>query len=119
MTKNSNNILIGIGPDNPKNKNNFYNEWFTFSCLQSSVVLKSEEFSEYNGNSGKLKNDDIIEVIVDRINGNLSFAVNYINYGKVNCEIKKGSILYPFIIICDQDKQVELVQNIIKLYNYN
>ena len=83
------NILIGIGPDNPNNKIKFYKECYTFSCKNSNVVLKRESFSDYNGYSLRLQKGDIIEVIVDRIQGNLSFAINNINYGNVNCEIKK------------------------------
>ena len=110
---NSFDILIGIGPDNPNNKINFYKECFTFSCVNSKVVLKSESYSKYIEHSNRLKKGDIITVIVDRIKGNLSFAVNDINYGIANCKIEKKDILYPIIILYEENQQVELIKNII------
>ena len=70
------NILIGIGPDNPNNKNDFYYNCWSFICGQSKLFIKSSGTSEYNNHSGKLKKGDVIEVIVDRKTGNLSFSVN-------------------------------------------
>ena len=56
-----------------------------------------------------MKKEDVVEVIVDRNLGNLSFAVNGTNYGIACSNIPKNDILYPTIILYDQNLQVELV----------
>ena len=61
-------------------------------------------------NNGKLKKGDIIEVIVDRKNGTLSFSVNGSNYGIAHSQIPKDEILYPIILINDENQIVELLQ---------
>ena len=48
--------------------------------------------SIYIGHSGRLKEGDIIEVIVDRISESLSFLVNDIDYGIAFTEIPKDEI---------------------------
>ena len=63
--------------------------------------------SIYNGHSGRLKEGDIIEVIIDRISGSLSFLVNDIDYGIAFTEIPKVEILYPVIMLCIQCQIVE------------
>ena len=44
-------------------------------------MLKTGDRTEYNNHSGKLNEGDIIEVIVDRVKGTLSFKVNDVDYG--------------------------------------
>jgi len=75
----------------------------------SQLVLLSESSIGYNNHSGRLKKEDVVEVIVDRNLGNLSFAVNGTNYGIACSNIPKNDILYPTIILYDQNLQVELV----------
>ena len=58
-------ILIGIGPDNPNNEENFYCKCWSFIVDYSHISYKGSKY-EYNNHSGRLKKGDIIEVIVDR-----------------------------------------------------
>ena len=86
---NNSNIVIGIGPQNLNNKNDFYEECWSFFCNNSHKIIKSSNYSDYNGHSGRLKKGDIVEVIVDGILGNLSFAVNNSDYGIVAQKYQK------------------------------
>ena len=103
------NVLIGIGPKNINNEENFYNYCWTFICGNSKLSLKSGGTTNYNNNNGKLNKGDIIEVIADRINGDLSFAVNNINYGLTNVKIPDKEELYPIVMINDENQTVEIV----------
>ena len=103
------NILIGIGPKNDKNIDYFYSYCWSFICGSSKLSIKSGSESNYNSHSGKLKQDDIVEVIVDRKKGDLSFAVNNVNYGLTNIKIPQNEELYPIVLICDQEQIVEIV----------
>ena len=107
-TKNSQ-IIIGIGPQNPNNKSNFNSDCWTFYCNDSHKIIKSTSTSDYNGHSGKLKKGDIVEVTIDRILGNLSFAVNDSDYGIACSDIPKDDILYPVIILENMNDAVELI----------
>ena len=109
ITGNTWNILIGIGPYNFNNSDYFHYNCWSFICGQSKLSIKSEYETDYNNHSGKLKKGDIIEVIVDRKNGNLSFSVNDINYGIANCSIPKEDTLYPVVMINDQNQSIEIV----------
>jgi len=111
LKSNSWNILIGIGPDNPNNDYYFYKKCWTFICGCSMLSIKSGSESNYNNNKGKLKKGDIVEVIVDRKNGTLSFSVNGSNYGIAHSQIPKDDILYPIIMINDENQIVELLQS--------
>ena len=107
---NSWNILIGIGPDNPNNEENFYMKSWTFICGESKISIKSGKGTRYNNKKQKtLKKGDIIEVIVDRKLGNLSFAINGENYGIACSEIPKEDTLYPIVMINDENQIVEIV----------
>ncbi len=109
---NSWNILIGIGPDNYNNEKNFYMKSWTFICGQSMICIKSGGGTIYNNKKkAKLNNGDIIEVIVDRKLGNLSFAVNDENYGIACSEIPKEETLYPIVMIHDENQIVEIVES--------
>ena len=110
IKSNTINILIGIGPNNPNNEDCFYRECWAFCCGTSEIVIKSNDSKKYKNHSGKLKEGDIIEVTVDRISGNLSFAVNDLDYGIACSQIPKEDILYPIILINDQNQIVEIVQ---------
>ena len=102
-------ILIGIGPDNPNNENEFYKKCWSFISSNSKICLKSNNCTDYNNHSGRLKQGDIVEVIVDRKLGNLSFAVNNINYGIACSNIPKDEILFPTVTIHDQNLSVEII----------
>ncbi len=104
------NILIGIGPDNPNNEENFYYKCWSFICGCSMLSIKSGSETKYNNNkSKKLKKGDIIEVIVDRKAGTLSFSINDSNYGIAYSQIPKDGILYPIVMIHDENQIVELL----------
>ena len=105
------NILIGIGPENKNNKDCFYDECWTFDCGESKKIIKNKFRIKYNNHTGKLKEGDIVEVIVDRISGNLSFAVNNSDYGIACSNIPEEDILYPIILINDENQIVEIIQN--------
>ena len=56
-----------------------------------------------------MKEEDIVEVIVDRQLGNLSFSINGSNYGIACSEIPKEDDLYPTVTLYDQNLAVEIV----------
>ena len=101
------NILIGIGPNNFNNEINFHLKCFSFICGTSTLSIKSGQETKYN--SGKLKKGDIIEVIVDRKVGNISYSVNGKNYGIAYSQISKEDVLYPIVHINDQNQIVEIL----------
>ena len=109
LKQNGWNILIGIGPNNIKNESNFYIYCWTFICGNSQLSLKSGNHSKYTGENKKLNKGDIIEVIVDRKKGTLSFGVNGKNYGLTNVKIPENEELYPIVLINDQNQTVEIV----------
>ena len=106
------NVLIGIGPDNTNNEKEFYNKCWSFICGDSQLLLKSSNLTKYNNkHKEKLNKGDIIEVIVDRKIGNLTFSINGENYGIACSEIPKEDILYPIVMIYVQNQIVEIIQN--------
>ena len=50
-------------------------------------------------------------MIVDRKLGNLSFAINGVNNGIACSDIPKEEVLYPTIIIYEQNHIVEIIEN--------
>ena len=103
------NILIGIGPFNYNNTDCFYDHCWTLICGSSQLSIKSGSRTKYIEQDKKLKKGDIVEVIADRINGDLSFSVNNINYGLTNIKIPQNDELYPIVMIYDENQIVELV----------
>ena len=103
------NILIGIGPDNPNNKINFHRNCWNYICGNCKLSLKSGKETDYNNNFVRLKKMDIIEVIVDRKLGTLSFSINDFNCGIAYSQIPNEDILYPVININDENQIVEIV----------
>lgn len=108
-TKQKWDILIGIGPNNPNNESNFHKKCWSFISSCSKLLLRSESSTDYYNHSGRLKKGDIVEVIVDRQLGNLSFIINDSNYGICCSEIPKEDELYPTVSIFDQNLMVERV----------
>ena len=73
---------------------------------------KSGNESRYNKNNCKqLKKGDIIEVIIDRKVGTLSFSINDSYYGIGYSKIPKDDILYPIVMINDENQIVELISS--------
>ena len=104
--------MIGIGPNNPNNEDSFHYKCWSFICGQSKLSIKSGSATNYNNKKYKVLNKgDIIEVIADRKLGNLSFSINGENYGIACSEIPKEDILYPVVMINDQNQIVEIIQN--------
>ena len=54
-------------------------------------------------------NIPIIEVIIDRKLGNLSFALNDVNYGIACSEIPKDEELFPTVVLYEKGLEVELI----------
>ena len=107
ISNNCYDLYIGIGPNNFHSY--LYNEcWSLFSGY--SVCFLNIKGKDFKYNDVKLKKNDIIEVIVDRKLGNLSFAVNDINYGIACSNIPKEEELYPTVVLYEQNHIVEIVE---------
>ena len=107
--RNNIDIFIGIGPK--FFKGDLYTEcWSIFSGSKNKVQIqmKAKQSNYYNHNE-ELKEGDIIEVIVDRKLGNLSFVVNNINYGIACSSIPKEDELYPTIVLFENPLGVEII----------
>ena len=103
------NILIGVGPSNiNQNDENLYNKTWTLICGSLNVSINSGSQTKYKENKGKLKEGDIIEVIMNTINGELSFSINGENYG-VACKIELDISLSPFVLINFEGQSIELL----------
>ena len=76
--------------------------------MLKSCLLRKEEI-KYNNNSGYLKQGDIIEVIVDRDKGNLTYSVNGVDYGKAFSDIPNDQDLFPTITIFQEGHSVEII----------
>ena len=108
-TEQSFDILIGIGPNNPNDEIYFFKKCWSFVTSKSELILLSDKSMKYKNHSGRLKEGDIVEVNVDRKKGDLSFSVNGKDYGLACSEIPKDEVLYPTVIIHDQNKSVEII----------
>ena len=101
-------ILVGVGPSNlDQNSTDNYNYCWTFICGGYGLSLKSGSSKDFCGNK-KLKEGDIIEVIMNNINGELSFSVNDFNCG-VASTIPLDIDLSPVVLIHDQGDSIELL----------
>ena len=102
-------ILIGIGPKGLKG--NLFDEcWSICSHVNSIIKLQlKKKLSNYGEHNEIIKAGDIIDVIFDRKLGNLSYAVNNINYGIACSAIPNEDILYPTVILYEQGLSVEIV----------
>ena len=101
-------ICIGIGPKSFNG--NLYDEcWSICSKGSKAGLYNKNSSSDYNNLKDNIKKGDIIEVIVDRKSGNLSFAINNINHGIACSNIPKDDILYPVVLFYEQGLSVEIV----------
>ena len=108
---NSWDILIGVGPSNlNQNKSNLYAETWTLICGYPAVSIKSGSPNWVYQGKSKLKEGDIVEVILDMIKGELSFNVNDTLYGFA-CKIPMDIDLSPFVLIYDEGESIELINN--------
>ena len=99
-------LYIGIGNNNVKSYNDF---WSFYSHLTNVSLNKKGSITNYKTNKEKIKKGDIIEVIVDRILGNLSFAVNEVNYGIAFSDIPKDDVLYPTVLLYEKNLNIEII----------
>ena len=106
--RNSWSILIGIAP-NFDNTNNFHHKCWSFICGECSINLKNKASNSILPKE-RLKSGSIIEVIVDRPKGNLSFVVNGRDCGIVCNDIPKNEVLYPFVSLYDNEQIVEIIE---------
>ena len=101
-------ICIGIGPKSFNGS--LYDECWSICSIGSKVGLYNKNSSsDYNNLNTNIKKGDIIEVIVDRKSGSLSFAINNINHGIACSNIPKEDILYPTVVFYEQGLSVEIV----------
>ena len=102
-------ILIGVGPSNlNQNEINLYDKTWTLLCGSLNISINSGNQTQYKENNGKLKEGDIIEVIMNTINGELSFSINGENY-RVACKISLDINLSPFALIYHEGESIELL----------
>ena len=108
--KGNSDIFIGIGPLLFKGNSHFDECWSIYSHGNKiALKMQKNQILNYNNHKENLKKDDIIEVIVDRKLGNLSFAINDINYGIACSTIPKEDIFYPTIGLYETGLSVEIV----------
>ena len=107
--KNTWKILIGIGP-NYDFSELFHRKCWSFICGKCELCLRDEKSIPYNNiKRRKLKSGDIVEVIVDRTKGELSFKVNNEDFGIASKDIPNEGDLYPFISMYNQGQIVEIL----------
>ena len=99
-------LYIGICKKNAKH---YKEAWSVYSkCLSIYLCLEGNSLV-YNNHKEKLKKGDIIEVIVDRIENKLSFAINNVNFGIACSNIPKDIELYPSILLYEENLNVEVI----------
>ena len=108
-----NTLIIGIGPDNQNNINEFFTNCWSLDIKNMKLILKSGSYSDYINNKNKIivKKGDIIKVEVDRIKNTLSFTINDINCGIAFSEIPQEDILYPVIMPYNSKSSIEIIDN--------
>ena len=106
-------LIIGIGPDNPDNINDFYTNCWSLDIKNMRLILKSENYTNYINNKNEIivKKDDIIKVEVDRSNNTLSFIINDKNCGIAYSKIPQNDTLYPIIIPYVKQSSIEIIDN--------
>ena len=106
-----NTLIIGIGPNNPDNIFEFYQNCWSLDINSMKLILKSLNYSNYVNNKNKIivKKDDVIKVEVDRINNTLSFSINDINCGIAASNIPQNDILYPVVMPYSVESSIEII----------
>ena len=106
-----NSFIIGIGPENKNNINDFFKNCWSFDIYNMKLILHSGSYSEYTNNKFKIgaKKGDIIRIEVNRINHSLSFSINDKNCGIVYSEIPPNDELYPVIMPYEAKSSIEII----------
>ena len=103
-------LFVGIGP-NQLNGSLFDECWSICKDGTEGVgFFMQKKYIAFKNYKNKIKKGDIIEVIVDRKLGNLSFCVNDFNCGIVWTAIPKEESLYPTIVLYEQNYSIEMVE---------
>ena len=107
-----NQYILGIGPNNYNNEDDFYKNCWSFDCYERRLILKSTCYSDYANNkfSELLKKGDIIGIEVNRIKNTLSFSINDNNLGVACDNIPNDDSLYPIAILGDSDSSLEIIE---------
>ena len=102
-------ILIGIGPFYDSSYL-FHHKCWSFIVGKCELCLRQEKPTPYNIEKKKRLNEgDIIEVIVDRQKGELSFKVNGEDFGIAAKDIPKEGQLFPFVSMYEAGQIVEIL----------
>ena len=106
-----NSFIIGIGPENKNNINDFFKNCWSFDIYNMKLILHSGSYSEYTNNKFKIcaKKGDIIRIEVNRINHSLSFSINDKNCGIAYSEIPPNDELYPVIMPYEAKSSIEII----------
>ena len=107
----TNSFIIGVGPDNPNNKEHFYEKCWSIDLNNKKLIIHSGSYSDYQNNKyiNNIKNGDIIGVEMNRIDNSLSFNINNQNCGIACSNIPNDIILYPIVILQDSPNSDEIV----------
>ena len=108
-TENTWHILIGIGP-NYDFSYYFHRNCWSLICGKCELCLRSDKSVKYNNiERRQLKSGDVVEVIVDRTKGELSFKVNDEDFGIAANDTPNVGELYPVVSMYDAGQIVELL----------
>ena len=100
-------FYIGIGNNNFKTNADI---WCIYShCIKIQKSLKGSISQFNNYKEAVINNNDIIEVLVDRISNQLSFAINDVNFGIACSNIPKDIELYPVVLLYEGNLNLEII----------
>ena len=117
--KNSRSICVGVAPlDIDQNVSCNYNKcgWY-YDCFSSSLFsgppqnINGKAYGPKRSDGKYVKEEDIVGVLMDTINGELSFIVNGVNPGIAFKEIPLDEPLVPCAIIIYKEDAVEYVDD--------
>ena len=80
-----------------------------FSNGSKVDLYNKNKSSDYDNLNINIKKGDVIEVIVDRKLGNLSYSINGINHGLAFQDIPTEDVLYPTVVLFEQGLSLEIV----------
>ena len=112
-----NGVYIGVAPsDINQNEGNVYEKCGWYFCCYGSTLCSGPPHNYINKEYGPRKirgeyvcTEDIVCVVMDTAKGELSFALNGVNFGVAYEGIPLDKPLMPCVLIERQDDSVELV----------